>query len=107
MTEDDIRDFFSGLGPVTVKRMFGGKGIYHHGLIIAIEIRGELMLKGDDESAPDLEAAGARRWTYVGSRHGKTVSMPYWTVPDAAVDDPEAFANWAGKAYEAALRSCK
>lgn len=105
MTDDDLRDLFSGLGPVTIRRMFGGKGIYHDGLIVAVELRGELMLKGDDESAPELEAAGARRWTYVGSRHGKTVSMPYWTVPHDAVDDPDAFVIWARKAYEAALRA--
>ena len=59
--------------------MFGGKGIYHNGLIVAIEIRGELMLKADAESAPEFAAAGCKQWTYTGSRHGKLVSMPYWT----------------------------
>jgi len=107
MTEDDIRDLFAGLGPVTIRRMFGGKGIYHEGLIVAVELRGEVMLKGDGISAPDLEAAGARQWTYIGSRHGKTVAMPYWTVPDAAFDDPDEFALWARKAFEAARRAQK
>jgi len=107
MTEDDIRDLFAGLGPVSIRRMFGGKGIYYDGLIIAVELRGELMLKGDELSAPDLETAGARQWTYVGSRHGKTVSMPYWSVPDGAFDDPDEFTAWARRAYEAALRAQK
>ncbi|WEX07296.1 TfoX/Sxy family protein [Chelativorans sp. AA-79] len=107
MTDDDIHDLFAGLGPVVIKRMFGGKGIYHDGLIIAVDLRGELMLKGDEESAPDLEAAGSRQWTYVGSRHGKLVSMPYWTVPDVAFDDPDEFAIWARRAFEAARRAQK
>lgn len=107
MTEDDIRDLFAGLGPVGIRRMFGGKGIYYDGLIIAVELRGELMLKGDELSAPDLETARARQWTYVGSRHGKTVSMPYWSVPDGAFDDPDEFTAWARRAYEAALRAQK
>ena len=50
MDNDAIGDLFSGLGPVEIKRLFGGKGIYHNGLIVAIEIRGELMLKADAES---------------------------------------------------------
>jgi DNA transformation protein len=105
MENDAIVDLFAGLGPVHVRRLFGGKGIYFDGVIVAIVLRGELMLKADAVSAPDFEAAGARQWTYTSSRHGKLVAMPYWTVPDSAVDDPDEFAVWARKAYEAGLRS--
>jgi DNA transformation protein len=104
MDEDSIRDLFAGLGPVSIRRMFSGKGIYHQGVIVAIELRGELMFKGDAESGPELEAAGARRWVYVHSRHGKTVAMPYWSVPDSALDDLDEFTQWARRAYEASLR---
>ena len=75
MDADAISDLFSGLGPVSIRRMFGGKGIYFDGVIIAVELRGELMLKGDATVAPDYEASGGRRWTYVHSRHGKTVAQ--------------------------------
>ena len=34
-----IEDMFSALGPVKVKRMFGGKGIYFDGRILALEVR--------------------------------------------------------------------
>lgn len=105
MTEADITDLFAGLGAVSVRRMFGGKGIYHDGVIVAVELRGELMLKADAECAPDFEAAGCHQWTYTGSRHGKVVAMPYWTVPDSALDDPEEMAMWARKAYAAGLRA--
>jgi DNA transformation protein len=105
MDNDALADLFAGLGAVQIRRMFGGKGIYFNGVIFAIVIRGELMLKADARSAPDFEAAGCRQWTYTGSRHGKLVLMPYWTVPDPAVDDPDEMASWARKAYEAGLRS--
>lgn len=104
MTEADIADLFAGLGPVSIRKLFGGKGIYYDGVIVAIELRGELMLKADQESAPDFIAAGCSQWTYTGSRHGKTVAMPYWSVPDAAIDDPDEMAFWASKAYDAGLR---
>ena len=107
MDSEGISDLFSGLGPVSIRRMFGGKGIYFEGTIIAVELRGELMLKGDGVVAPDYEAAGAKQWTYVHSRHGKTVAMPYWTIPDSALDDPDEMAVWARKAYEAGLRAGK
>ena len=79
------------------------KGIYARGIIFALELRGELMLKGDDESAPLLEEAGARRWCYEG-RSGKPVAMPYWTIPDEALDDPDIMAKWARIALDAAMR---
>jgi len=107
MDNDAIADLFSGLGPVQVRKLFGGKGIYHNGVIVAIEIRGELMLKADAESAPDFAAAGCTQWSYTGSRHGKRVAMPYWTAPDGALDDSDEMVAWAKKAYEAAVRSGK
>ena len=107
MENEAIGDLFAGLGPVSIRKMFGGKGIYFNDVIVAIEIRGELMLKADAESAPDFAAAGCTQWTYTGSRHGKLVAMPYWTVPDNAVDDPDEMAVCARKSYEAGLRAGK
>ena len=107
MDADAISDLFSGLGPVSIRRMFGGKGIYFDGVIIAVELRGELMLKGDAIVAPDYEAAGAKQWTYVHSRHGKTVAMPYWSLPDGAADSADEMTPWARKAYEAGKRAGK
>jgi len=83
MDNERLAELFDGLGPVTITRLFGGKGIYHGGVIVAIVLHGELMLKGDDLIGHEYEAAGSSRWTYVGKRHGKIVAMPYWTVPDA------------------------
>lgn len=103
MDDADVADAFSPLGPVTIRRMFGGKGIYHRGLIIGIVLRGELRLKADAESAPEFEAAGARRWTYETKRGG-SAAMPYWSVPDDAFDDPDQMARWVRLAYAAALR---
>lgn len=104
MSDEAIREVFSGLGDVTIRKMFGGKGIYHDGQIVGVEVRGEILLKADAVSAPDFEAAGARRWTDAG---GRPVNMPYWTIPESAVDDPDELAVWTGKAFEAALRARK
>lgn len=100
----EIEDVFSALGPVSIRRMFSGKGIYHQGVIIALDLFDELMLKADAQSAPLFAAAGARQWVY--QREGrKPVAMPYWTVPDNAYDDPDEMAKWVRLAYEAGLRA--
>lgn len=98
-----IEDLFEGLGAVAIRRLFGGKGVYHRGVIIAIVLQDELMLKADAESGPDFAAAGSRQWTYRGK--GRKVAMPYWTLPEAAFDDPDEMTMWARKAYDAGLRA--
>ena len=107
MDNDALSDLFSGLGPVSIRRLFGGKGIYHNGVIVAVEIRGELRLKVDEQLAPEFEAAGCKQWTYTGTRHGKLVAMPYWSIPDSAFDDPDEMRVWARRAYEAGRRAGK
>jgi DNA transformation protein len=106
MRQDEIEEMFASLGEVSIRRMFGGKGVYRQGLILALELRDEMLLKADAVTAPAFEAAGARRWSYEG-RTGKPVLMPYWSIPDEAYDDPEAMAHWVGLAFEAAMRAAK
>lgn len=100
----DLQELFAALGDITVKRLFSGKGIYHRGLIVGALMDGDVLLKGDAESGPEFEAAGAARWTYTYP-DGRTISMPYWSLPAEAVDDPERAAVWVQRAYAAALRS--
>jgi DNA transformation protein len=105
MDPDDIQDLFRAVGPVTIRRMFGGKGIYVDGRIIAVELRGELMLKGDAEAGPLYEAAGSTRWGYTHAKSKKPVLMPYWPIPSAAFDDPDEAEKWVRIALAAAIRS--
>jgi DNA transformation protein and related proteins len=101
---DVIEEMFAGLGPVAIRSMFGGKGIYFEGRIIAIELADEILLKADPVSGPDFAAAGARQWRYEGKK-GQAVAMPYWTIPDAAIDDPDMLNEWVTRANEAAIRA--
>ena len=103
MDNDAIHDMFEGLGPVTIRRMFGGKGIYHQGSILALEVDGEILLKADAKSADAFLAAGSRQWVYEGKN--KPAKMPYWSIPDEALDDPDEMKKWVMLAWEAALRA--
>lgn len=97
-----LLELLSGLGPVSARRMFGGHGIYHDGLMIAVVVEQRPYLKADAQSRADFAAAGCEVWTYSGK--GKPIEMGYWSVPDDAMDSAEAMAPWARRAYAAALR---
>ena len=104
LTADDhawARDLFSGLGAVTTKSMFGGLGIYHAGVIFALmRSDGVLMIKGAGDFAAELDAMGCTRWVYT-RQNGKVGAMPYWTLPDSALDDPEEATALARRALAA------
>ena len=103
MSDGDLLEIFAALGPVTVRRMFSGKGVYVDGVIVAIEYEDELRFKADVVSAPDFADAGATQWTYHG--HRGAVLMPYWSIPDEALDDPDVMDLWARRAIDAGLRA--
>lgn len=98
------REVLGTLGPIDIRRMFGGAGIYLHGIIFAIILDGEIHLKASRELARDLEAAGARRLEWTSPRTGRRIRMDYWTIPEAALDDADAVRTWVGKAIAAARR---
>ncbi|MEO1701924.1 MAG: TfoX/Sxy family protein [Pseudomonadota bacterium] len=105
MDDEFLHDLFSSVGPITIKRMFGGQGIYADGMIIAAVQSGRIMVKGDDQCAPAYESAEMIRWAYENPKSGNATLMPYWQVPDSALDDPEEMSRWAHMALGAARRT--
>lgn len=107
MDEDFLRDLFAGAGSLSFRKMFGGLGIYADGMIFAVILKDELMLKGDEHCSAYYEAAGMKRWTYNNSKSGKKVLMPYWSAPEQAMESAEEMAPFARQAFDAALRAKK
>lgn len=98
-----VREHLAALGPLEIKPMFGGAGVYSSGLIFALLDDGEIWLKGDDSNVPALEAAGSRRFTYPG-KDGEVMALGYWSLPASAADDPDEAVVWARGAIDVALR---
>lgn len=91
-------ELFSGLGDITTRRMMGGLCLYHEGTIFAlVHGDGSIWLKGAGEFVAELEAEGCTRWTYTRDT-GRSAAMPYWSLPDAALDDPDLACDWARQA---------
>jgi DNA transformation protein len=98
------RELFAAFGPVSVRRMFGGVGIYAEGVMFALIADGIVYLKADDETVPAFEAERSAPFSYVG-QNGRHVSMSYWRLPDRLYDDADALAPWARDAFAAARRA--
>jgi DNA transformation protein len=55
---DDIVEMFSGFGPVVVRRMFGGAGIYAGDTMFALVADGTIYLKVGESNAAAFEREG-------------------------------------------------
>ncbi|EIM29489.1 TfoX/Sxy family protein [Microvirga lotononidis] len=104
MDAEDLRDIFRSLGPVHVRRMFGGQGIYQGELMFALVASGEVYLKADDETAGFFRDRGSRPFAYE-TRDGRRSIMGYWLMPESALDDPDEAAELATMAVAAARRA--
>ncbi len=97
-----VQELLEELGPVSARRMFGGHGLYHEGLMFAIVMDQRLYLKVDALNRPQFEAQGLMPFTY--AMKGKEAVLSYWTAPEAMFDAPHEAVRWAKSAWEAAWR---
>jgi DNA transformation protein and related proteins len=99
-----IQELFAEFGPVSVRRMFGGAGIFVDGRMIGLVSRDAIYLKADPETIPAFEQEGLAPFSYA-TKGGERRLTSYWRMPERLYDDPEELARWARAAHGAALRS--
>ena len=104
MDAEGIRELFVEFGPVDVRRMFGGQGVFVDGVMIALVSRGEIFLKADTETIPSFEREGQRPFTYA-TKNGEQKLTSYWRMPERLYDDTEELARWARDSFAVAQRA--
>jgi DNA transformation protein len=97
-----VQELLEDWASVSARRMFGGYGLYHEGLMFAIVMEQRLYLKVDEVNRPEFEALGLAPFTY--AMKGRDVALSYWAAPDAIFDEPSVAVRWARSAWDAALR---
>ena len=105
MNAEALKELFKPFGEVAVKRMFGGAGVYAEGLCFAIESGGEVFLKVDAVSQPELVAAGSSPFIYVA--RGKPMPTSFWRFPAIAHEEADELIRWASLGLEAARRAAE
>ena len=102
MDAEFIRDLFSGFRPVSVRRMFGGAGIYADGVMFGLIADDVIYLKAGESNEADFVAEDLPPFTYQAG-NGKRAIMSYRRMPDRLYDDPDELAQWASRALAAAM----
>lgn len=105
MDREAIAELFSAFGPVSIRRMFSGFGIYADDVCFSLFLRGELYLKADEVIVPRFADEGSRPFSYTQPTSGKVVVVnSFWRLPERLYDDPDELALWAKDAVAAAQR---
>lgn len=98
-----LHELFERFGPITARRMFGGYGIYHDGLMFGLVSGDTLYLKADAENCSHFEQAGLGKFEY--RKAGKVMKISYYLAPTEIMEDRGQAAIWAHRSYDAALRT--
>ncbi len=94
----------AGFGPVTIRAMFGGAGVYHDGLMFALVDDEVLYLKVDETSRSAFESENLPPFVY-SMKGGKKIDMSYFRSPERCLDDADEMAQWCRVAYGVALKA--
>jgi DNA transformation protein len=97
-----VKELFAGMGPVQIKRMFGGAGGYADGLMFLLLDNDTIHIKANDDAMKaDLIAEGSGPFVWIpqnGPRKGEQIDLGYWRLPEAALDDPDEAMKWGRRA---------
>ena len=91
LTTELLIDRLGVLDGITSKKMFGGHGVFHNGVMFAlVDSKGKAFMKAGDSNRADFEAHGAEQ-------HSR---MPYFNIPDEVFNNPEMLVSWANKSIQ-------
>jgi DNA transformation protein len=86
-------DDLSSIGEVSSRKMFGGVGIFADGSMFTIvDGDGRVFFRVNESTAPRYVEAGSE----------KHARMPYWSVPQSVLNDPDEIVAWGTQALQAA-----
>ena len=96
---DFVLDQLSGVDGLRAQAMFGGVGLYAEDVFFGILAADVLFFKVDDTNRREYETAGSSPFTPYADR---AMTMPYYNVPIAVLEDAVALSEWAARALKVA-----
>jgi DNA transformation protein len=103
MDREGLEELFAPVGPVGVRRVFSGHGVYADGLCFALALRGEIYIKVDAETEAEFAAAGSEPFIY--NARGREVKVGFWRLVASAYDDEDELKRWSRLGLAAARRA--
>lgn len=99
---DYLNEVFEKFGTVQARKMFGGYGLYHDGVMFGLIADEQLYLKADTDTAHYFQNKGLEQFTY--TKTGKLIKMSYFLAPEEIFEDRDEAAIWAHRSFEVAFR---
>ena len=99
-----VLEQLSGWGEVSVRRMFGGAGLYHEGTMFAVVADDVAYLKVDDSNREDFLQAGSAPFEPYPDKI-KTTIRTYFEIPADVLENPDELAKWADRSWAIARKS--
>jgi DNA transformation protein len=103
MDPDYFRDLFASFRPVTVRRMFGGAGIFFDGVMFGLVVDDVIYLKASEDNAAEFDRENLPPFQY-RARNGMRAVLSYRKMPERLYDDPDELAQWASRSLAIAQR---
>ena len=103
---DEFAEFvieqFSVWGEVSVRRMFGGAGLYCEGRMFGLIADDVAYLKADDSNREDFLVAGSSAFEPYPD---KKVTMSYYEIPADVLENRDELAVWAQRSLAIAKKN--
>src|SRR4030042_2743559 len=90
---DYVIDQLSAWGDVSVRKMFGGAGLYYDGVMFGLIADDVAYLKVDDSNRQDFIEAGSSPFNPYPDKV-KTAVMSYYDIPAEVLEDPADMPKW-------------
>lgn len=90
-----VHDVLIDIDGISSKNMFGGYGIYRHGVIFAMIAFGRLYFKVGEANRADYEELGSTQFIY--KTKGKDMKINYWELPEEIMENKENLSEWIEK----------
>ena len=97
-----VIELFAPMGTVSIRRMFGGAGVFQDGLMFGLLADDVIYLKCDPELRAALEAEGSAPFLWTKPSTGELIDMGYVSLPSSAMDDPDEASDWGKRAMAVA-----
>jgi len=85
-------------GEVSVRRMFGGAGLYREGIMFAVIADDVAYLKVDDSNRDDFLRAGSAPFEPYPEKI-KTTIRTYYEIPADVLENPDELVKWAERSW--------
>ena len=95
-------DLFAELGPVRLRRFFGGEGIVADEVMIGMVFSDVIYFKTDEETRKVFVTEKSKPFSFLKRSTGETIVTTWFSLPDRLYDDPEELAQWARAALDVA-----